>query len=60
MAVQATRLDPDTLAPIDTWSIAEAAEDALLSPFRHFAAHARGIYLVEFPGSPMPAEYLPK
>jgi hypothetical protein len=57
MAVQAARLDPDTLALIDTWSIAEASEDWLLSPFRHFAAHASGIYLVEFPGSPMPTDF---
>ncbi|MDP2323829.1 MAG: hypothetical protein Q8N51_07345, partial [Gammaproteobacteria bacterium] len=56
MAIQATRLDPATLDPVGTWAVDAAAEGWILSPFRHFAAHADGIYELAFPGSPMPVD----
>jgi hypothetical protein len=56
MALLVTRLDPDTLQPVGTWSVEAALEGWILSPMRHFAAHAAGLYLLEFPGSPMPVD----
>ncbi|MBL7646488.1 MAG: hypothetical protein JNK74_09905 [Candidatus Hydrogenedentes bacterium] len=56
MALQATRLDPDSLAPIGTWTVNEAVEEWFLSPYRHFAAHGSGLYLIEFARSPMPTD----
>ncbi|HYC55209.1 MAG TPA: G8 domain-containing protein [Candidatus Binatia bacterium] len=57
MALEATRLDPDTLAEVGTWSVEEApAPGWLLAPMRHFAAHRDGIYRLQFPSSPVPQD----
>jgi hypothetical protein len=56
MALEATRLDPNTLAPIGTWTVAESQPGWLLYNMRHFAAHRDGIYTLEFPGATIPTD----
>ena len=56
MEVNVDRLDPLSLDTVGTWHVGPATEDLFLSPFRHFAAHAEGLYDLTFPDSPMPVD----
>jgi len=57
MAIDVTRLDP-SLAPVGTWNVTAAgATTWLLGHMRHFAAHASGIFRLEFPGLAAPTDF---
>ena len=57
MAIDVTRFDennPDTV--VDTWSVDGAQTGWALAHMRHFAARRNGIYLLDFPDSPIPED----
>ena len=54
MEIRAARLDPVTLAEVGSWHVDAAYAGLLLAPMRHVAAHAQGVYRLEFPGGPLP------
>lgn len=54
MEIRAARLDPVTLAEVGSWHVDAAYAGVLLAPMRHVAAHAQGVYRLEFPGGPLP------
>lgn len=56
MEIRAARLDPVTLAEVGSWHVDAAYAGLLLAPMRHVAAHAQGVYRVEFPGGPLPQD----
>lgn len=56
MAIHAVRLDPATHVEVGSWTVDAALPHYLLAPMRHFAAHADGVYRLEFPGRPLPQD----
>ena len=57
MALEVTRLDPDSLAPVGRRSVGRAlSPDWLLANMRHFAVHRDGVYDLAFPDSPPPVD----
>lgn len=56
MALHAVRLDPAALTEVGTWTVDAALPGYLLAPMRHVAAHADGVYRLEFPGRPLPQD----
>lgn len=57
MAIHVTRFaDDNPDAVVDTWEVTGAQPGWALGHMRHFAAHARGHYLLDFPESPVPTD----
>jgi PKD repeat protein len=53
--IEVTRYDA-ALNPIGTWSVAQGDPAVGLVNMRHFAAVHGGVYLLDFPGSPLPGD----